>query len=407
MVLTLLGAGPGAISSGGGGGSTERAVVGFSNEAGITTAGTYYVPPGGRLQSSSTTFAAVAVKWRGAGTFRNLYVRASTNSWTATASVTLYVNGVAQALTVNLSGTTPVNDQTHSVTVADGDLVAFGLTLPAGSGTVTLTNVTCQFETAGQISTMLVGTAAGGSGSAGAGFYRAAGGALVLYSAAADGSLKALESGTISHLQLYASDTGAATMAVNSYINGATGNQSFTVASGAAGLNEDATHSDALSVGDTFAIQRGASSVSRTTKLVACKYQSSTSKVSMVQAGHDGQVDRSPAYGNLFGGSPFNVFNSSETYSAANAPCDGEISKLTVYVRVNASTADIVVELLIDGVQTGGSVTIPAGTTGFFGPMTGSVAVTQGQTVSVRYTGRSGGNLQIGWVGALFTDTTP
>ena len=113
-----------------------------------------------------STLLPVAVKWRGDGTFRNLYARASTNSWSATASITLYVNGVAQALTVNLDGTTPVHDTTNSVAVSDGDLVAFGVTLAAGSGTVTLTNVTCQFETDGQIFTMLVGANPAGSASA-------------------------------------------------------------------------------------------------------------------------------------------------------------------------------------------------------------------------------------------------
>lgn len=398
-VAALAGSAPAASS-------TERTVVGFSNAAGITAAGTYYVPPGGQLSSSATSFAPVAVKWRGDGTFRNLYARASTNSWSATASITLYINGVAQALTVNLDGTTPVHDTTHSVDVSDGDLVAFGVTLATGAGTVTLTNVTCQFETDGQIFTMLVGAAGGGSASAAAGFYRTAGGQLVLYSSPADGELKALETCTISHLQLYASDTGAATVAVNSYVNGASGNQSFTVASGTAGLNEDTTHSDTLSSGDVFSLQRAASSVSRTASLAAYKYQSSTPKVSLIHSGADGEIRNSPAYGNLFTGSPTNAFTSSETYSAANAPCDGSISALTVYVRINNSTADITVTLVVDGVETGNSTTIPAGQTGFFGPVTGSVAVTQGQTVSVKYTGRAGGNVMMGWAGALWTDTT-
>lgn len=68
------------------------------------------------------------------GTISHLYT-ALNSSITGSYTVRLYVNGSASALTVDIAGTTPVGDTTHSVSVSAGDLIAIEIVPNSPSAT--------------------------------------------------------------------------------------------------------------------------------------------------------------------------------------------------------------------------------------------------------------------------------
>lgn len=204
--------------------------------------------------SGVPTETPAQVKFRGACTLSNLYVNVSTASSSAT-TVDIRQNGASAALTVSCTGagTGSFSDLTHSVTVADGDLICYRVAVGTGGGFVA--NVSCQLTTAGQVYTSLVGANTQGSNSvpANGNFYSVAGNLGPANTTELASGIVALESATLSNLQLYIainSQTGAHTLI--SRKNEANGAQTVTVTASTLGLYEDATNSDTLASGDRF-----------------------------------------------------------------------------------------------------------------------------------------------------------
>lgn len=102
----------------------------------------------GVTASQSTNYVRVASPWPVACTASKLRVNmGSAQASGAAMTAALYVNGADTALTCSVAAAgTACNDATHTVSIAEGDLVAWHLTNASGSGASQYVNVTaiCQ-----------------------------------------------------------------------------------------------------------------------------------------------------------------------------------------------------------------------------------------------------------------------
>jgi len=94
---------------------------------------TYYFAPSDIIDINSLTETNAEFKVGAAGTIKNLYAKASSNVGLAT-TITVRKNEVDTALTLTIGATvtTPVEDTTHSFTVAVGDTVSVASVTLAG-----------------------------------------------------------------------------------------------------------------------------------------------------------------------------------------------------------------------------------------------------------------------------------
>ena len=105
-----------------------------TNAAGSTA----YRPVAMTAASFSATEAVVQIPFRSAGTFNNYYTRISSNSVSATSTITLRKNGSNGNINVSLGAgaTGDFFDTTNSDTITSGDLMSYGLVIGAGGTTI-------------------------------------------------------------------------------------------------------------------------------------------------------------------------------------------------------------------------------------------------------------------------------
>jgi hypothetical protein len=108
---------------------------------------TYCIPPTGII-GGATSQTENRITVRTAGTIRSMRVYASANTRSDNTVFTLRKNGTATGLTITLgTGVTSGEDNTNTVTCVSGDQFDVTAVLGAGSGSMTVEQVTFEFET--------------------------------------------------------------------------------------------------------------------------------------------------------------------------------------------------------------------------------------------------------------------
>lgn len=403
MSLLLLGVGG---SAAGGGGGAEQGLLGFTSAGTIGASTTRYVAPNAYANIANTSEALVAIRWRVAGTIKNLNVAAAANSRSDATVITLRVNGADTALTVSITAgqTTNFADTTHEVAIADGDTVCFSIVCGGGTGTINTIRATAILETAGQIGTHIV-TSSGASASATSRFLIPMGGPLTLNITEALTAMTALEACTLSRMAFdFAANDAATDCIVTSRKNSGAGNQSLTFTAGSTALQEeDDGISDSLAANDTHAINRGATTGNTTPWLASMKYTGAVAGRTLVGCGGGSVVTASTTmYTGLFG---IAIVGSTETSVQHKVPYAARLSHLCFTVAANStSTTSMTATVRVNGADTDVTATIGASpTTGASSVSADDVDIAAGDLISISFAGNDG-NVTVSWVGLLITD---
>jgi len=402
----LMGAGISSVV--GGVAATERGVVGFGSGFSTTADSTdYYIPLGGVGTTLNTTRANGQYPWRGAGTFRNLYVTISANTRGTASTVTFMLGATGQSLTVSIpaGSTTTIADTSNSFAVADGDLIGVKISTSTGGGTLTIRSVTAQFETAGQIFTHTAGYGFNNS-SASTVYYSPRGTGAGSTSEASSSVLQALESTTASYMHALVTVNSASTTATfKSQDNTADGNQTFTMTAGTTGLGEDTNgaHTDTIGAGETLTVQKSSTTGAITVMGAGFKTMTATAKRIQVGSLQSGNATAGGTfYGGMFG---IAVVSGTESQASQKMPYAARFSKLNCYVVSNASSTTTTITLRFAGSDTAVTCTIAAGATGFMTASASTADCAAGDLISYKITGQDG-TVAISWVGMLVEDLT-
>lgn len=133
--------------------SSNLCIAGGGNQgAGGASGSTTFYPFFGDNQASTTsaTRALMQIPWPVAGTFQRMFVYVNgAQPATGTETVTLEKNGVATALVTTIAASGPASSQwsdtTHTVSVADGDLINFAILNNASTTGASIYMVTLEF----------------------------------------------------------------------------------------------------------------------------------------------------------------------------------------------------------------------------------------------------------------------
>jgi len=135
-----------ASGSSGSGNKSYFAASAGDNNISIGTSLVYSALTHSRGSNMSSVIAREQVVVPCAGTFSRLYVNRDSGGATYSVACTLYVDGVASALTCTLAAAdTDANDTTHSVAVTAGQKVAFGWVATGGFAVAKYYNTGIQF----------------------------------------------------------------------------------------------------------------------------------------------------------------------------------------------------------------------------------------------------------------------
>ncbi len=132
-------------------------VTQFGNSDGVsattgTAAGTYYLSVGGDGRKDTTEANVGLVPVGVAGTWRNLQIYVTANTWTGTVTFRNRINGADGTLVATVSagsGATRVLDTTHSDTLTATDTIGYSMVLAAGSGQINYKFITSEFVPSG------------------------------------------------------------------------------------------------------------------------------------------------------------------------------------------------------------------------------------------------------------------
>lgn len=116
---------------------TNKAFLMFANNSGFSPGFTSYLSIMGALAPANEGLANQLAP--AAGTISKLYIKANGNTLDSATTVTLRKNGASTSLTATITaGSTSVfSDLSNTVSVAAGDVLAWQLTIAAGTGTLT------------------------------------------------------------------------------------------------------------------------------------------------------------------------------------------------------------------------------------------------------------------------------
>lgn len=395
---------------------SERGFQGGSGAgSGVTGASTQtFFPLIGRIgwgsNGGSTTEAFCQVKWRGAATFANWYVNVPTNGRATATALALRQNGADTAVVISITaGATGVfADTTHSVAIADGDLVCGAITTGTGAGTITLIGTGHEVGTTGQTFSMV------GNSSSAAGSTLSTNNSTTTYGVGVTNSsgtesrtqMRAAEAAVLSNFQIYVSaNARTTTTSAGTRKGGSNLTQVVSITAGATGLFEDTTHSDTLVIADlyNFRITWGASAEALTWRMMGCKYTSPTANVSVLTcsaqafAQSAGSTFYYPAAG------AGQTASATESVERTPAPYPGTLANAGVVVSANASSTTTTFAVRQNGATTGLTVAVGAGATGQFADTTHTVDIAAGDLLNWIGSGATTGDLTMGSFVALLT----
>jgi hypothetical protein len=368
-----------------------------------TASVTSYVPIGGATSEvvQGANIALAQVAWRGAGTFSNFNFDPATNTRTTDVTVCLNVNG-ADVLCKTWTTGSPLDARfdASSVAIADGDLVCLSVTLGSGAGVFSLAPVSWQFTTTGQVFTHLNSAAPNGAAAVTAARNNVAGGRLDTNNVEANVNVKALEAFTASHVTAALSSNAGSAAVFKLRKNNADSSVSLTTGTGI-GVTE-AAGSEAIAADDVFNITKNATGSAVTTTRVGLKYTGAVPGRVMQMAAGVASLSATT----YVGPGASTAGETTESSSQVRVPFASTVSKLSVLITATASTSDIQVDLMKNGVSVR-SFTVPFGGSfpgTFTDPSGAEDAFAAGDLLDVRISGMNAA-VGVNAVTFLMTDT--
>ncbi len=355
-------------------------------------------------QSGSPESSKTYTARNGGGTFSNLSIYLSANTLSVTTTYSGRPNSGAGNLSVAISSSSTglFQDNTNSDTIVTDDTFDIQSTtgVATGSSTIQFLSVVfspdSNFRVLGDYTTSQLVVANP--------YQPISGGNR--YSTESVSQIKFRTAGNLKKSQFnITSNTSVTAVTAQLRVNSANVNNLITVTALTTGLFEDTTSSDSISVGDLVnwnitGVTVG--SVTYTYLNIALE----ATDVSINQIGSCRGISSSSGatvYSMAVGESAFP--NATENFRKVPVDFDWTASKLEVNCDSNATTSASTYDLRVGGVSSSLTVSITAGTTGYFSDLTNTVSGNSGDLINTRIVNGGGGTLTIKHTGMLMSET--
>lgn len=358
-----------------------------------TSAASYYGPFAGVFvyAAANTTEGLGQVKNRGASTLQNININVITNARVAASTFSSRKNTAAgnQSVSVGAGATGVFTDNTHTDSLADGDLYNYNwlTATDAGAHALAVSSAGAQLSMAGQAFVILntgsyqsSGTGLGQSSTAYSPFAgMALTGSGSFNTTETNAQQPAIESATLSNM--YFAGASSTSNGAQFRKNTANGNQVHPGTTGNPIVLEDTTHTDSVVSGDVFNMKQVTGSFqSYQPAVLAVKYLGST-------------TNQCPLYGGgaLVTGTgatafwpPAGVTSNLSTEAATQFACPSAGTLSTAYAKLTVNTigSGQTWQVRINGSNGNQAVSLTASTTGVFKDITHTDSVAVGDLLS-------------------------
>lgn len=366
-----------------------------STAATFSASTTYYFPMiNGTTPSSNVSGAVsateIAVAWGGATTISRATLRISFNTLADVTSWAARQNATTMAMGFNVpAATTGVfQDLTHSLTVAQGDLLSWKMAIgPTGTGALGLAGWSALTSTAGPASAMVGSFQAATNATTTATRFTSLAGNGTLTTTEVNVTIYATEVATFTAFQAYVpANSRNSTSTVAFRNNGANGNGALSIPSSTGGLFQDLTDNDVVASGNGYAaaVVTATGTGTLTLSMVAAMYASGQPNTTpLLASAVGGDISNSSAFfrGGPIGDSWANVTeNNSGLWPVPNGAI---VSNYMVSIVTNASTVPVTWQLKKNATTLlNGAVSVPASTTGVFTDAADSDTMANGDRLS-------------------------
>lgn len=368
---------------------------------------------GGSVVSDATE-AVVQFKVPVAGTLSRLAVNLNTIG--TTRSFKSRVNGAngAQTLTVADASSGVQEDASNTDDISADDLINARYTDAGANPTVYGYRAVFQADS-GHVALRSGGMGGGWTVSGATRYVPFLGGAPAANGTTtiANAQSKIRVAGTISRFQLYVgSNARAVTDTFRVNINGTNGNGVLSVTSGATGLFEDTTNTDAVADGDLVCVQVvtgvSASSISLNRIGAAITSAAGTKSDLFFHLSTNGLARAASATVHYLpiAGQTNSAAITTESQAQMSHGFVGAITKLRIYLSANTYAADATLRLRKNGVDGNNTVTLTAGLTGWFEDATSSDDFDHDDLIALSVVGGTSGSITVHGGGVTEEDNT-
>lgn len=214
------------------------------------------------------------------------------------------------------------------------------------------------------------------------------------------------QAGTLKYSQIKVSaNTSSTTMTCRIRKNSANGNNVISITASSTGLFEDTSNTDTVSVGDLINWNvTGVTVGSVSCRSLGISFISNDAKINQLVANGGAVVTN--------GTTVYQVIASSNgtanaTEATRQVPIDYKYSfnNMEVGVQTNTTTSANTINLRVNGVNSALTISVTAGTTGFFADTTHTVTGFAGDLVSAQYINGGGGDYEVDFFGLTSQDT--
>lgn len=306
-----------------------------------------------------------SVVYRSGGTFSQLYAYIAANANTGNSTVKIRKDAANgnQTITVGSGVTGSVVDNTNTDTLSAGSKYAVAFNASASGGNLTPSSAGVTLAASSNSYTRL-GTSLGGTANTINTFYSAlCGGGLGGNTTEANAQFKNKNTATLQNLALNVTVNTSAAATVKTRKNGADGNQSITISSGATGTMEDNTNTDSISSGDLINTSINVTAVTALTiTYIAVEYLSTASK--SIMAANSGGASANQTNYTIPAGQ--NTTSTTEANAINQAQAAFTASFFESYVPANGVTASSTFRFRKNTANGNMNFSVGSGATGYF-----------------------------------------
>jgi len=337
------------------------------------------------------------------GTYSHLAARISANTLDQNTSVKFRKNGATgnQVVTITAATTGLFQDTSNTDVCATDDRIAVEYVVPAASGSATLN---FSSVVSSPSSNYRIYSKDNGGNIAGTGIYISlVGGGTGPTDDFHHSRFRV--AGTLKKAQVTVSaNTSVSDNTLSIWKNNALGNIAVVITALTTGRFEDTAGEDSITSTDFVSWKGQNTGNTITATVIAVEFSSNDAAINEIIAHINGAVsDGATLYANISGQA-----NGAATELLFETPIDFDYtaSKLETHVRVNATTSASTLSFRVGAASPGGvpSITITAGTTGFFSDLSSEYTGASGDLVDYRIVNGGGGSLTIGSASMLMNE---
>lgn len=398
------------------------AIQGSAADNGITTGVnvTRFFPLAFAAFDNNTPEANAQITCRADGTVSKMYVRVAANSLSsATTTVTSRKSAGAGAISISITqGTTgEFSDTTNSDSLSATNTYNGQVAVAAGgSGTISFGALNAVFSATTNHAAVYGGGQAGfatPSTASSTCFFMFAGG-NIFDTTEANMKMRGDVTGTLQNLQVIVTANGRSTTStVKSRIDGADGNQTFSINSAATGLFEDTTHSDTLTAGHDFngSFTSGTGVGTLTFQLTDILFKNTSDNKNDVFLGGrygGGTLARTAsATASFYAIIGTNVTNeTTEAHVKTEHGFAGSASKMKVLVSANTYSVSATMTFRNAAADKNQTISITNAVTGLFQDSSNSDSFALADDCDYKIVGGSSGSISVQWMGLVETQVT-